>query len=115
MQMFILLLIGLILIASMFGRHFWYAAFCVTLLTVAALVVNAQAEKQTRVYDSRGNSVGTAVPQGQGSVRYYDRRGNSLGTSTTTGNTTTFYGPGGNVTGRSVGPSHPGTAFPRSR
>jgi hypothetical protein len=50
-----------------------------------------------------------AAPQGQGSGRYYDSRGNSLGTSTTTGNTTTFYGPGGNVTGRATGPA---PAFP---
>jgi hypothetical protein len=34
----------------------------------------------------------------------FGRGGNSLGTSTTTGNTTTFYGPGGNVTGKTVGP-----------
>jgi hypothetical protein len=35
----------------------------------------------------------------------FGRGGNSLGTSTTIGNTTTFYGPGGNVTGRTVGPA----------
>jgi YD repeat-containing protein len=68
-------------------------------------VVLVRAEPQTRFYDARGNSIGTATPQGQGSVRYYDSRGSSLGTSTTTGNTTTFYGPGGSVTGRATGPS----------
>jgi hypothetical protein len=66
---------------------------------------NANAEPQTRIYDARGNSVGTAVPQGDGSTPYFDARGNSLGTSTTTpGGGTTFYGPGGNVTGRAVAP-----------
>jgi hypothetical protein len=35
----------------------------------------------------------------------FGRGGDSLGTSTTIGNTTTFYGPGGNVTGRTVGPA----------
>jgi hypothetical protein len=49
--------------------------------------------------------VGTAAPQGNGTVRYYDSRGNSLGTSTTTGGTTTFYDSGGNVTGRAIGPT----------
>jgi hypothetical protein len=63
------------------------------------------AAQQTNFYDSSGRHVGTAAPQGQGSVRYYDSRGSSLGTSTTTGNTTTFYGPGGSVTGRATGPS----------
>jgi hypothetical protein len=72
-----------------------------------SLIVTARSEpQQTRVYDSRGNSVGTVVPQGDGSVRYYDARGNSLGTSTTNSTgTTTFYGPGGNFTGRAVAPS----------
>jgi hypothetical protein len=64
-----------------------------------------QAGEQTRFYGPDGRSIGTAVPQGEGSVRYYDARGNSLGTSTTTGGTTTFYGPGGNVTGKASGPA----------
>jgi YD repeat-containing protein len=64
---------------------------------------NAEAQ-QTRVYDANGRSVGTNVPQGNGSTRFYDSRGNSLGTSTTTGNTTTFYGPRGDVTGKTVAP-----------
>jgi hypothetical protein len=72
---------------------------------VTLIVASARSEPQTRVYDSRGNSIGTATPQSDGSVRYRDAGGNSLGTSTTTGNTTTFYGPGGNVTGRTVGPA----------
>jgi YD repeat-containing protein len=60
--------------------------------------------QQTRIYDSRGNSLGTSVPQGQGSTRYYDSRGNSLGTSTTTGNTTNYYDPRGNRIGSSTTP-----------
>jgi hypothetical protein len=79
-------------------------AFAIMWLAVGVLFVSA--EPQTRFYDARGNSVGTAVPQGQGSVRYYDSRGHSLGTSTTNSTgTTTFYGPRGNVTGTAVAPA----------
>jgi YD repeat-containing protein len=74
-------------------------------LAVIASAAVAEPLPQTRLYDARGNAVGVVVPQGDGSTRYYDARGNSLGTSTTTGGTTTFYGPGGNVTGRTVGPA----------
>jgi hypothetical protein len=75
------------------------------LFILLIVLVSAKAEEQTRVYDSRGNSIGTAAPQGQGSVRYYDRRGNSLGTSTTNSTgTTTFYGSRGNVTGSTITP-----------
>jgi hypothetical protein len=77
------------------------------IITIAALAVVigtaavAEPLPQTRLYDARGNSIGTAAPQGNGTVRYYDNRGNSLGTSTTSlSGTRTFYGPRGNVTGR---------------
>jgi hypothetical protein len=63
------------------------------------LSVTAASAQQTRFYGANGSSLGTAVRYGSGSVRYYDSRGNSLGTSTTTGRSTTFYGPRGNVTG----------------
>jgi hypothetical protein len=63
--------------------------------------------EQTRIYDANGRSIGTATPEGQGSVRYRDAGGRSVGTSTTTHGTTTFYGPSGNVTGRAVGPAKP--------
>jgi hypothetical protein len=90
-------------------KHPLFHIAIVAVLAVAwlvAVVAFANAEPQTRLYDARGNSIGTAVPQGQGSVRYYDSRGNSLGTSTTNSTgTTTFYGPGGSVTGRAVAPS----------
>jgi hypothetical protein len=84
------------------GRDLAIAIIAVA--AMALLVLHARSEPQTRFYDSRGNSVGTIVPQSDGSTRFYDSRGNSLGTSTTTGNTTTFYGPGGSVTGKAVGP-----------
>jgi hypothetical protein len=86
----------------------WIKIVCV--LSFALLFVRVvSAEAQTRIYDARGNSIGTAAPQGQGSIRYYDPRGNSLGTSSTTpGETTTFYGPSGNVTGRASGPAFSG-------
>jgi len=82
-------------------------AFILIVILASFVLKQVRGEEQTRVYGPGGQSVGTIVPQGEGSVRYYDSRGNSLGTSTTTGNTTTFYGSGGNVTGRTSGPSHP--------
>jgi hypothetical protein len=66
---------------------------------LAAAVSTAHAGEQTRFYGPDGKSIGTAAPQGDGSVRYYDARGNSLGTSSTIGNTTRFYGPDGKRTG----------------
>jgi hypothetical protein len=74
-------------------------------LALAVLASPAFAEPQTRFYGPDGRSLGTAVPQGQGSIRYYDSRGNSTGTSSTSGGTTTFYAPGGNVTGRATAPA----------
>jgi hypothetical protein len=68
-------------------------------LAVMLLAAPAVAEQQIRIYGPDGRSIGTAVPQGDGSVRYYDTRGTSLGTSTTTGNTTKFYDAGGRPTG----------------
>jgi hypothetical protein len=80
------------------------AIVTITMVALALLMVNARSEPQTRLYDARGNSLGTATPQSDGTVGYRDAGGNSLGTSTTTGNTTTFYGPGGGVTSKTVGP-----------
>jgi hypothetical protein len=81
------------------------AIVVMAMAVLALLVLHAKSEPQTRFYDARGNSLGPGVPQSDGSVRYYDSRGNSLGTSTTRGNTTTFYGPGGSVTGKATGPA----------
>jgi YD repeat-containing protein len=67
-------------------------------LLLLGLVSTAHAG-QVRFYDARGNSLGTAVPYGNGSARYYDARGRSLGTSTTSGGTTRFYNAGGRSLG----------------
>jgi hypothetical protein len=81
------------------------AALLLALTFSVAAIVKAHGGEQTRIYGPDGRSLGTATPQSDGTIRYRDSRGNSLGTSTTTGNTTTFYGPGGSVTGKAVGPS----------
>jgi hypothetical protein len=86
------------------------AIIAIAMVGLVFLVVQARSEPQTRIYGPDGRSIGTATPQGDGSIRYRDAGGNSLGTSTTTpggsaGPTTTFYGSGGNVTGRAVGPA----------
>jgi YD repeat-containing protein len=89
-------------------------AVIVLIAVVAGLVftiVSARAGEQTRFYDSRGNSVGTATPYGNGSVRYYDARGKTVGTSTTTGNTTRFYDASGRPIGSATSPGS--LAFPR--
>jgi addiction module HigA family antidote len=74
-------------------------AAALALAIISAAPAPALAEQQTRFYDARGNSIGTAAPQGDGSVRYYDSHGRSLGTSSTTGNTTRFYDAGGRPAG----------------
>jgi YD repeat-containing protein len=65
------------------------------------------ADEQTRVYGPDGRSLGTSVPQGDGSNRFYDARGDSRGTSTTTGNTTKDYDARGNVLGTTTRPTFP--------
>jgi hypothetical protein len=86
------------------------AIIAIAMAMLALFVGHARSEPQTRIYGPDGRSIGTATPQGDGSIRYRDAGGNSLGTSTTTpggsaGSTTTFYGPGGSVTGKTVGPA----------
>jgi hypothetical protein len=80
-----------------------------TLMIIGAAMFvpsSAKAGEQTRFYDSKGNSIGTATPQGEGTIKYRDAGGRTLGTSTTTpGGVTTFYGSDGSVTGKSYGPS----------
>lgn len=75
-----------------------------SIVALAVLTAPAAAQVQTRFYDNRGNSAGTATPTSPNSMRYRDSRGSTLGTSTTLGNTTTFYDARGNVTGRSSRP-----------
>jgi YD repeat-containing protein len=65
------------------------------------------AGEQTRVYGPDGRSLGTIVPQGDGTNRFYDARGNSRGTSTTTGNTTKDYDARGNVLSTTTRPAFP--------
>jgi YD repeat-containing protein len=80
-------------------------------LVVGLAIDQARAEPQTRFYDAQGRSVGTAAPNGNGSVRYYDAQGKTLGTYTTTGNTTRFYDAAGRPTGSATSPGS--LAFPR--
>ena len=92
------------------------AVFILAIIVIfaAITITRASADPQSRVYGPNGQSLGTIVPQGDGSTRYYDASGRSLGTSTTTGNTTKFYGPGGNVTGSVTGPAtHSNSPFGR--
>jgi YD repeat-containing protein len=72
----------------------------IAVLVALALPLCAHAEEQTRLYDSNGRSIGTAVPQGEGTTRFYDARGRSTGTATTRSGTTTFYDAAGRVTGK---------------
>jgi YD repeat-containing protein len=74
-------------------------------ISAAILVAShASAEQQTRIYDSSGRGIATAVPYSDGSIRYYDERGRSLGTSSTSGGTTTYYDTTGRRTGTAVAP-----------
>jgi YD repeat-containing protein len=84
----------------------WFFLIAVVIILVS--VIGARSEEQTRFYGPDGKSIGTVVPQGNGSVRYYDSRGNSLGTSTTTGHTTRFYDGRGRSTGSATGPVRSG-------
>jgi hypothetical protein len=76
-------MITLFAIGPITEQQFKVRLLGVLIAVIIGLAIDqARAEPQTRFYDSQGRSVGTAVPQGSGSVRYYDSRGNSLGTST---------------------------------
>jgi YD repeat-containing protein len=90
----------------------WIAAALILVAVMFALIAsNANAAEQSRVYAPDGRSIGTVVPQGDGSNRFYDARGNSRGTSTTTGNTTKDYDARGNVLGTTTAPR--GDRWPR--
>jgi hypothetical protein len=74
-----------------------------SILIVLALTIasSAFAGEQTRFYDARGNSVGTATRDSQGTTTFRDSRGNTTGTaSTSAGQGTVFRDSRGNVTGR---------------
>jgi YD repeat-containing protein len=86
----------------MFGRHFWYGALCVTLLTIAVLMTQAKAQSNQRTfYDTMGRTTGRAVTNGN-TTQVYDNMGRSTGRATTNPNTgsTTIYDNMGRTTGR---------------
>jgi hypothetical protein len=70
----------------------------IAFFAVFSTIVHAQ---QTRYYDSRGNSLGTATTSSSGQTTFRDSRGNTTGTATTNSSGTTFYDRRGNVVGRS--------------
>jgi hypothetical protein len=76
-----------------------------TIIIIAALcaiALPAFAGEQMRFYDSRGNSVGTATRDSQGTTTFRDSRGNTTGTATfSPGSDTVFRDSRGNVVGRS--------------
>jgi hypothetical protein len=51
-------------------------------ILVFAAMQYAPAGEQRRFYDSRGNSVGTATKDSQGTTTFRDARGNTVGKST---------------------------------
>jgi hypothetical protein len=65
-------------------------------------------EEQTRFYGRDGRSLGTATPQGDGTIKYRDSQGRSIGTSTrdSTG-TVRYYSPDGRSFGTSSEPARP--------
>jgi hypothetical protein len=80
-----------------------------TRLLIAAVMIAATtaahagaAGEQSRFYDSRGNSVGSATTDSQGTTTFRDSRGSTTGTATfSPGSGTVFRDSRGNVTGRS--------------
>jgi hypothetical protein len=76
--------------------------FALVLIAILSLTFLVHAGEQTRFYDSRGNSVGTATRDSQGTTVFRDSRGNTTGTATfSPGSGTVFRDSRGNVTGRS--------------
>jgi hypothetical protein len=62
------------------------------------------AGEQQRLYGPRGESLGTATPQGDGTVKFKDAQGRSVGSATTDSSGTTRYY---DAQGRSLGTSAP--------
>jgi hypothetical protein len=69
-------------------------------LSMLLLATAAQAQTQQRIYDSKGNSLGTVTTAPQGTSTFRDSKGNITGTATTTNDTTVFRDNRGNVLGR---------------
>jgi YD repeat-containing protein len=68
-------------------------------LALAALASAAQAQQRS-YYDARGNRIGSATTDSQGTVTNTDARGRVISRETTTGNQTTIYDAGGRNVGR---------------
>ena len=89
----------------MFGRHFWYAALCVTLLTITVLITQAKAQSTARsYYDNRGSFTGSSVTRGN-STSFSDGQGRFSGSAIRHGNSTSFYDKSGHYTGSSMNTS----------
>jgi hypothetical protein len=89
----------------MFGRHFWYGALCVTLLTIAVLMTQAKAQSTTRsFYDNRGSFAGSSVTRGN-STSFSDGQGRFSGSAIRHGNSTSFYDKSGHYAGSSINTS----------
>jgi hypothetical protein len=66
----------------------------------------ASAEEQTRFRDAQGKTVGTATPQGDGTVKFRDAQGRSAGSATTdSSGQTRYYDSSGRSLGTSTGPA----------
>ncbi len=68
-------------------------------LLALALLTGAASAQQRTIYDSRGNVVGRAATDSQGSTTNYDARGKVISRESTSGTTTTIY----DAVGRNVG------------
>lgn len=60
-------------------RFFWAMLIFFVALVMIISVHRALAGEQTRFYDSKGNSVGTATTDSQGTTVFRDSRGNTVG------------------------------------
>lgn len=69
-------------------------------LIALALMTGTASAQQRTIYDSRGNVVGRAATDSQGTVTNYDARGKVIGRESTSGTTTTIYDDRGRNVGR---------------
>jgi hypothetical protein len=79
-------------------------ALALAMVPLFLIATGVLAGEQTKLYDSRGNSIGTATRDSQGTTTFRDSRGNTTGTATTNGSTTTLRDSRGSVAGRDFGP-----------
>jgi YD repeat-containing protein len=69
-------------------------------LLALALTTGAASAQQRTIYDSRGNVVGRASTDSQGTTTNYDARGKVISRESTSGNQTTVYDARGHTVGR---------------